>query len=106
MSGSNPVIVLTADIFQDVAGTGSITSATWNGGAFTKASSTRMGTKSTEIWYLVATTTGAKTMSVTVTGATDAIKLMSASFNGVHQSSPLDAVNTAATGAPGTQARA
>ena len=34
-------------------------------------------------------------MSVTVTGATDALKLMSASFNGVHQSSPLDAVNTA-----------
>ena len=54
-----------------------------------------MGTKSTELWYLVATTTGAKTMSVTVTGATDDIKLMAASFNGVHQSSPLDAVNGA-----------
>jgi RHS repeat-associated protein len=89
------MIVLAADIFQDVGGTGSITSATWNGGAFTKASSTRTGTKSAEMWYLVATTTGAKTMSVTVTGTTDAIKLMSASFNGVHQSSPLDADNTA-----------
>ena len=105
VSGSNPVIVLAADIFQDVAGTGAITSATWNGGAFTKASSTRTGTKSAEMWYLVATTTGAKTMSVTVTGATDALKLMSASFNGVHQSSPLDAVNTAG-GARETQARA
>jgi RHS repeat-associated protein len=92
VTGSNPVIVLSADIFQDVGGTGSITSATWNGGAFTLASTTRTGTKSAEMWYLVATTTGSKNMSVTVTGATDDIKLSVASFTGVSQSSPLDAV--------------
>lgn len=95
VTGTNPIIILSADIFQDVGGTGSITSATWNGGAFTKASSTRTGTKSAEMWYLVATTTGAKTMSVTITGATDAIKMAASSFTGVDQSAPLDAVNTA-----------
>jgi hypothetical protein len=83
VAGSNPVIILTADIWQDVAGTGSITSATWNGGAFTKATSTRSLGIATELWFLVATTTGAKTMSVTVTEATDAIKLRSALDYGI-----------------------
>jgi YD repeat-containing protein len=40
-SGSNPLIVLTAGIWQDVAGSGTISSASWNGAAFTKATSTR-----------------------------------------------------------------
>jgi hypothetical protein len=40
-------------------------------------------------------TTGSQTLSVTITGATDDIKLMAASFSGVNQSSPLDAINTA-----------
>ena len=47
------------------------------------------------MWYLVPTTTGAHNLSITITGATDAIKLNASSFNGVSQSSPLDAVNTA-----------
>jgi len=100
VTGSNPVIVLSASIFQDVGGTGSITSATWNGGAFTFASSTRTGTKSTEMWYLVATTTGAKTMSVTVTGKTDDIKLAASSFTGISPTSPLD-VKASSNGSSG-----
>jgi hypothetical protein len=39
------------------------------------------------------TTSGSNTVSVTVTGATDSIKLAAASFTGADQSSPLDAVN-------------
>jgi RHS repeat-associated protein len=102
VTGSNPIIILTAAIFQDVAGTGSITSATWNGGSFTKASSTRTGTKATEIWYLTATTTGSKTMSVTVTGATDDIKLSASSFTNISPYSPLDtkASSNGSTGNP------
>jgi hypothetical protein len=74
-SGSNPLIVLTASIWQDVAGSGTIGSASWNGAVFTKATSTRTVGIETEIWYLVASTTGNKTISVTINGNTDAIKL-------------------------------
>jgi RHS repeat-associated protein len=100
VTGQNPLITLSADIFQDVAGTGSITSATWNGGVFTKATSTRLGTKSAEMWYLVATTTGAKIMSVTITGATDEIKLSASSFTNITPTSPLDSVSVS-TGSSG-----
>lgn len=102
VTGTSPIIVLTADIWQDVGGTGSISSASWNGGALTKATSTRRLGMASEIWYLVATTTGAKTMSVTVTGATDAIKMAAASFTGVSATDPLDFVvtSTGSTGNP------
>jgi YD repeat-containing protein len=90
VTGSNAVLVLTDDIWQDVGGTGTITSASWNGAAFTKATSTQSVGMESEIWYLVATTTGPKTMSVTVTGNTDAIKLAASSFTGVSTFSPLE----------------
>jgi RHS repeat-associated protein len=93
-SGSNPLIVLTAGIWQDIAGAGTIASASWNGAAFTKATSTRTTANETEIWYLVASTTGSKTISVTVNGGTDAIKLGTASFSGVSTSSPFDIVKS------------
>jgi hypothetical protein len=48
-----------------------------------------------EIWYLTNPASGSNTVSVTVTGATDSIKLAAASFTGAHQSSPLDTVNDA-----------
>jgi RHS repeat-associated protein len=40
-------------------------------------------------------TSDSNTVSVTITGATDSIKLTAASFTGAHQSSPLDASNVA-----------
>jgi hypothetical protein len=46
-----------------------------------------------EIWYLANPASGSNTVSVTVTGATDSIKLTAASFTGAAQSSPLDASN-------------
>jgi hypothetical protein len=59
------------------------------------ATSTRAGGMASEIWYLENPTSGSNTVSVTVTGATDSIKLTAASFTGAHQSSPLDASNVA-----------
>jgi RHS repeat-associated protein len=94
-SGSNRLLVLFGDIWQDSAGTGSITSATYNGVSLTKATSTRLVGMASEIWYLAAPATGSSTLSVTITGATDAIKLGAASYTGVDQSSPLDAVASA-----------
>jgi RHS repeat-associated protein len=85
------LLVLFADIWQDVGGTGTITSATYNGTALTRATSTRAGGMASEIWYLANPTSG----SNTVTGATDSIELTAASFTGAHQSSPLDASNVA-----------
>jgi RHS repeat-associated protein len=92
-SGSNRLLVLFADIWQDVGGTGTITSATYNGTSLTKATSTRGGGMASEIWYLANPASGSNTVSVTVTGATDSIKLTAASFTGANQSSPLDASN-------------
>jgi len=96
VSDTGSLIVLSADIFQDIGGVGIIHPApTWGGDSFTKAGSNRTGTKSAEMWYLVATSTGAKTVSVTVSGNTNAIKLSASSFTGVSTTSPLDAVATA-----------
>ena len=92
VTGSNPVIVLTADLQQDVAGAGSIGSVSWNGAAFIKATSTRTNNMESEIWYLVASTTGAKTMSVTINGSTDAIRLGASSFTGVSPTWAVDVV--------------
>ena len=57
-------------IWQDVAGTGSITSATYNGVALTKATSTRASGMASEIWYLINPDTGSSTVSVTITDVT------------------------------------
>ena len=90
VSGQNEVVVLEADLAQNVAGIGSIASASWNGGAFTKATSTRKNNMEAEVWYVVATTTGAKTMSVTVNGTTTAIRLAAQSFSGISIWAPFD----------------
>ena len=60
----------------------------------TKVAATSSVNLESELWYFMATTTGSKTVSVTVTGATDALKLDAASFTGA-ASSPLDTSNTA-----------
>jgi RHS repeat-associated protein len=95
VTGSSPVIVLTADLIQTVAGVGTVGSVSWNGAAFTKATTTQQSNTDAEIWYLVASTTGAKTMSVTINGSTDAIRLAASSFTGVSTSSTLDLSKTA-----------
>ena len=99
-SGTNRLLVLSAHIWQDVAGTGTVTSASYGGQALTKATSTRMVGIAEEVWYLVNPPTGSNTVSVTVTGATDAIKLGVSTWTGVDQSTPIP-VKTGALGVSG-----
>ncbi len=96
-TAAGSLIVLTADIWQDVGGTGTITSATWGGDSFTKAGSALSGGMSSEMWYLIASSTGSKTISVTVTGANRALKYVAASYTGVTQTSPLDSISYASS---------
>src|SRR5579862_8089618 len=69
-TGSNLLLVFEIAIWQDVAGTGSVTSASYNGVALTSAgaANTEVSMRS-EIWYLIAPTSGSSLVcSVTVTG--------------------------------------
>jgi hypothetical protein len=87
------LIVLNADIWQDTGPIGVITSAKVGGAAMTFVASTTSVNIEAEQWYFLATSTGTQNISVTVTGATDAIKLATASFKGTAASSPLDTSN-------------
>lgn len=93
-ASTNPLLVMSADIFQDSAGVGTVTAATYNGTSMTKITNVAEVNLSAEMWYLAAPSSGANTVSITVTGATDAIKLSVATFDGFDQSSPLDTSNT------------
>ncbi len=99
-SGSNRLLTLSGNIWQDVGGTGTITSASYNGVALTKATSTTEVSMDSELWYLVNPASGSNTMSVTVTGNTDAIKLSASTFTGVTQTSPVD-INATVIGGSG-----
>lgn len=94
-SGSSRLLVLTADIWQDTGGTGTISSASYGGVALTKGTTIREFNMSAEVWYLKNPPTGANTMSVTVSGATDAIKLATSTYTGVDQTAPYVAATTA-----------
>jgi RHS repeat-associated protein len=69
-------------------------SASYGGTALTKVTNNRSGSMACELWYLKNPPSGANTMSVTVTGATDAIKLGTESFTNVEQTAPLDVSNS------------
>ena len=89
-SGSNRLLVLTASIWQDTPGTGTITAASYNSVSLTDpAISIRSAGMLTDIWYLVAPATGSNTMSVTVTGATDAVKLSVSTYTGIDPTTPV-----------------
>lgn len=103
-TGSQLILVVWVALWQDVAGTGTVTAITYNGVALTQAiPSTTSTSMAGEMWYLIAPTTGANTLSVTVTGATDGIRVASGSFTGVDQTSPLGVTSTS-TGASGNPA--
>lgn len=99
VSGSQTLLVVCAAIWQDVGGTGTITSLSYGGLALTKVDQRVSTAMSGEMWYLASPPNGNAIVSVTVTGAIDAIKFDSISFNGV-AASPLDTTNFA-TGASG-----
>ena len=92
-TGTNLILWLAVGIWRDVAGTGSVTSCTYDGVALTKYVEREAAgsTMYTALYYLIAPATGAKTLAVTVTGATDAIKFVASSYSGVVQTSFLDA---------------
>lgn len=99
--GTNPLLVMEANLWQDVAGTGTVTAASFNGVALTRVSTgTTNSAMRSEQWYLKAPPVGTYTMSVTVTGNTDAIKLAASTFDGYDQTSPLDN-NSSATASAG-----
>jgi DNA-binding transcriptional regulator YdaS (Cro superfamily) len=104
-TGSNLLLAVWVAVWKDVAPTGTVSAATYNGVAMTKAvSATDSASMGGEMWYLIAPATGANTLSITVTGATDGIRVASASFTGVAQSSVVGNTNGAATGASGNPA--
>ena len=92
--GINRLLVLTASILQSVAGTGSISSATFAGLPLTKAATTRNGTTESELWYLLAPPSGTNTISVSTVGTTSAMKFSLSDYTNL---SPygLDATSTA-----------
>jgi len=101
--GTNRLLVLTASILQGIAGTGSISSASYAGLPLTKVSSSRTGTIASELWYLFAPPSGTKTLTVNTVGSTSAMKFSLSDYTGVSQTS-LDATSSATgtTGNPST----
>lgn len=100
VTGTNPLLVGLFDSWQDVAGTGTVTAATYNSVTLVKVDGLASVSMRSELWYLKAPSTGANTQSVTFTGNHDAIKYATTSYTGVDQSAPLDSHNTA-TGTTG-----
>jgi hypothetical protein len=101
-TGVDRLLVVSVGLWQDVAGTGTITGITYNSVAMTQGAALTTGAMRTEIWYLINPTTGSNTVSATVSGNTDARKFASMSYVGAHQSVVFDASNTggASTGGP------
>ena len=90
-SGSN-LLVLTAAIWEDAAPNGNISALTYGGQAMTKAiaSTTSGTTMDVEIWYLVNPPSGSNTVSITLSGSTDARKFMAIALKNTNTASPLD----------------
>ncbi len=99
--GTNRLLVLTADILQGMAGTGSISSASYAGLPLTQAATSRSGSIESELWYLLAPPSGTNTIVVNTLGTTSAMKFSLSDYTGVSQSG-LDATSSAngTTGTP------
>lgn len=93
-SGSDRILVVTVSMLS-VAGS-SVSGITYNSVALTKVrhDASVSGAVRTEIWYLVAPTTGSNTVEVTLSAALDSIATAQ-SYTGVDQVSPIDAQNGA-----------
>lgn len=103
-TGTSLILIVWVAIWQDTGGTGTVSAITYNGVALTRAiASTRSTSMAGEMWYLIAPATGSHTLAVTVTGATDGIRVASGSFTGVDQTAPLGVTNTS-TGTSGNPA--
>jgi hypothetical protein len=97
-SNTNGLIALAVGAWNN-GGTGTgLSGATYAGVAMTKISAssslTAGGTFYTEIWYLIAPSTGTNNVIATVSGKTDALGLASLSLTGVDQTTPVDTAGT------------
>lgn len=100
-TGSNLMLWLHAGLWQDVAGTGTVGSSSYNSAAVTSYVTKNVtgGAMRAELWRKLGPSTGANTMSVTVSGNTDDRKFGSSSFTGVDQTTGVDNFNSAEGGA-------
>lgn len=103
VTGTNPGLAVWIPIWQDVGGTGTITTCTYNGVSLTRAFlGVHQGSMTGEWWYMAAPPTGAHTLVAILTGATDGFRVMPISFSGVAQTTPLGAVATQTAGSTAT----
>jgi hypothetical protein len=100
VAGTNRMLVVSVELWQDVAGTGTITALTYNGVAMTKSQGTTTGAMRAEIWYLASPATGTNVVSATVTGDTDDRKFRSTSWTGVSSTLDASGTGTGGTGNP------
>lgn len=96
-TGSDRFLVVSVMLWQDVAGTGTISRLTYAGVDLTKAQGLTTGSMRAEIWYLANPKVGSNLVNATVSGNTDDRKFRSSSYTGA---GALDASNTG-TGSTG-----
>lgn len=96
------LLVVSVGLWQDVAGTGTVSGIKYNGTALTQAKYLTKGAMRSEIWYLSSPTTGSScTLAVTISGDTDQRNILVSSWNGVSTSSPLGNTGSGSgTGSP------
>lgn len=95
--GGNRVLVVGVSLLTDAGVT--VTGITYNGIALTKIGHVATAAIRAEQWYLKSDTTGAPgpgtyTIEVTLSGTADSVG-SATSYNGVHQTSPIEAFNSA-----------
>jgi hypothetical protein len=89
------VLVVSVGLWQDVAGTGTVSGITANGRALTSGRVQTRGSMRSEIWYLVSPDVGTYNVVMTTVGATDDRKISVLHLLGVNAINPTDAVNSA-----------
>ena len=102
VSGSNKVLYVCMMLWQDVAGTGSVSAITWNTTeTFTKRAEKTVtgGAMRAEIWELINPTSATANIVATITGNTDARKMGAILFTGADQTAPTEATQTSEGGA-------
>ena len=107
VSGTNPLLVVYADIQASDTVGATVSSITYNGiplvfagAASWNGEAPTYGMRS-EIWYLANPPVGTKTISVKVIGGAKSYKLSAATFRGVSPNNPLDTI-VSASGTSGT----
>lgn len=98
-SGSDRILIVGTSTESDTGGhtAQTVSGITYNGVALTKIRSDYITDNGTELWYLVAPSTGANNIVVTMTAVVDGLYGAGLSFTGVDQSNPIDNHNGTTT---------